>query len=295
MRTGKRRTRKTKASAEESEPETEPKQEWPQPEWPQPDAPPVAGPDREQRPDESAPESASSDWPNRGVVEAMALRQANERLAQDNRGLEARIKLLEDENENLRTSLAQMPPPDDAGLLALIEHAIAIIERITEVANFQDRWPTKTPEKERRSRLTETKSWLPRLRGFRDALEIYAEKDTSPADAPATDLVVDPSVAVAVPTPPSKRLDWMETQIDLGTEFWAVDGRVMYSLDKNVNGDLVYVLRIDNAQIGVTINPEDALTADGDLTRDLKEYAEEEWQKHLAAQPKNGRRKGAKR
>src|SRR5262249_13670053 len=87
----------------------------------------------------------------------------------------------------------------------------------------------------------------------------------------------------------------LETQIDLGTEFWAVDGRVMYSLDKNVNGDLVYVLRIDNAQIGVTINPEDALTADGDLTRDLKEYAEEEWQKHLAAQPKNGRRKGAKR
>src|SRR5262249_43328321 len=136
---------------------------------------------------------------------------------------------------------------------------------------------------------------LPRLRGFRDALEIYAEKDTSPADAPATDLVVDPSVAVAVPTPPSKRLDWMETQIDLAPEFWAVDRRVMYSLDKNVTRDLVSVPRIDNVQIGVTINPEDALAAEGDLAGDLKEGAEEEGQKHLAAQPKNGLRKGAKR
>jgi hypothetical protein len=62
-------------------------------------------------------------------------------------------------------------------LLQFIERAISAVDRAHQVASMMDTWPGKAPDRERRRGEQDLRDMVTRLRGLRDVVELYAEKD----------------------------------------------------------------------------------------------------------------------
>jgi hypothetical protein len=161
--------------------------------------------------------SGADAWPDRGVMELMALRSANEKLSQDKRGLEARVTLLEDENTSLRSGAAgsdgslnefqatigkwESLVETQRAIIARLEHenaslrasaaaastgepqtmtqlfnrAVDMLELLDgELSEGPNRWPKKVSAKSRNQQINEVHSFLGRLRGFRDVIELHS-------------------------------------------------------------------------------------------------------------------------
>ena len=110
-----------------------------------------------------------------------------EDLVETQRGI---IAKLESENANLRAENANLragivpptapQPSEPQSLLQLIEHALSAVERAQQVANMTDRWPDKAPDRERGRGGKDLRDIVTRLRGLRERVELYAEKNAVP-------------------------------------------------------------------------------------------------------------------
>jgi flagellar biosynthesis GTPase FlhF len=260
-------------------------------------------PDHEERsdkePEPNTPPVARSVEEHHENLQIEALRKTNETLTRDKRALEARVTELEagatskaitEAHRKFEESLeahraiiaqrdseiatlkarAEPTPTEPQSLLQLFKRAVDVLASLDAGANQLNNWPDKITERSRSKHAGEVRDMLRRLRGLRDRVKIHVEKDLG-SDG-------------------SAKLQWTETRSDLGTEFWAAEGRVVYSPVKNADGDICYELLIDGNPANVLSNAEDALDKNGDLLREMKEYAEEQFKALTTEQPKGAKR-----